>query len=384
MATPSSQKADQRPISFLLRNEHTGQSVSVPLVIRPEDLTRPEPGLLMPAQTFAGAFIDDFGPGLSSIQISGHTGWRGGETEDGAAAFKSLRENVWVQWHAQRKAAVEAGQPADSVKLIFSDVLDDITVVVAPGNFTLRRNKQRPLLMMYSIPMTVLGDQIDTPTADPLDFNLGDPSANSVIAGAGSLRDSLSKIQAAADKVHAMVESSLVAPVKGFLSTANSAFSEVLSVVDTARGIVNGESAQLIGLAGDIAQAGRNAFYTYNAVAGLPDFISHDVAAVGSSFENAFCVLRNSLRLARDYPDYDDIYGSASCSSTVGGSPLSPLGGVNGWEAILPTVGLRISVSPPARSAIEVMKAADPVLRPMGASDLAARLSAIAGGVAFQ
>src|SRR5258707_14379592 len=138
---PRSQKADKRPISFLLSDGITGQKIGISLAIRPEDLTRPEPSRMSATQTFGGAWVDNFGPGLGTLQISGHTGWREQPgIGDGEAAFILLHDGVYTAWHAKRAAAVKAGQSPDLVQLIYADVLDDICCVVAPLSFTLKRN----------------------------------------------------------------------------------------------------------------------------------------------------------------------------------------------------------------------------------------------------
>ena len=79
MAPPPSQK--DRPICFFLRDEDAGTVLgSHTLVLRPEDLTRQAPSRIAITQTLGGGWADVWGGGLQTINISGHTGWRGGET----------------------------------------------------------------------------------------------------------------------------------------------------------------------------------------------------------------------------------------------------------------------------------------------------------------
>lgn len=382
MASPSTQKADKRPISFVLEDGRTGETISVPLVIRPEDLTESRPALMTAVQTFNGAFIDNFGPGLTTIQISGHTGWRGGETEDGAAAFETLKSGVWSKWHAGQAAAVAAGQSPDVVKLIFVDALDKITAVVAPGAFVLKRNKSRPLLMMYQINMTVIDERIDAPLVDPLNLAL-DASPNAVVAGVKSLDASTSALGAARSRLKQFVGANFAAPLRDFMGVTDAAFGRVLAAVDGVRGVVGEQASQLVSVATDLAMVGRNAAFTYNAVANLADFSSNEVSEIASAYENAFCVLRNTFRRVREYPDYQGLYGASACSSTVGGSPLSAYLGQNPWETVMSGVRSSSLVAPDARANIEVFKAADPVLRPMSVSDMASRLATISSGVRF-
>lgn len=385
MAAPPSQKADKRPMSFVLSNSFKGTTKKVDLVVRPEDLMRNEPALQTTTQTFGGAWIDDFGRGVQTIQISGHTGWRTGPGWE--AAFKELRDNVWVQWHDQRKEAIDAGQDPDKVQLIFVDTLDDIVAVVAPSLCSLKRNKSSPLLMRYAISMTVLSDTLAKKTLDELAALSGELDAQQAAlnkaSGIESLQGSLDKITAKAASVRGYIDSNIAAPIKNFMALSTNAFQQVLNVTNTVTGLVSAEADQLIGIAQDIALVGRNAFYTYNAVVGLPTAIQHELSEVAAAYENAFCVLNNVFKRARQYPDYSDLYGASNCSSTVGGSPLSPIRGTNAFEVVLPSVTLPPSVTASAKSDIEAMKSTDPVLNPMGVADMALRLGSIADGVVY-
>jgi hypothetical protein len=375
---PPSQKAAERPISFVLDPGGGFTPIHLPLILRPEDLTHAEPSLQTPTMTFDGAWIDDFGPGIATIQISGHTGWGAGGLPNGIDNFLNLRDTVWSAWHEFRQIAVGQGRNPDTVKLIFADALDQFTSVVAPGQFILKRNKSRPLLMMYQISMTVLSEAITDPASDPLNFN---PSQDGLFAGLSSLQASLAKIQAAAANVRSFIQASIVGPIHGFLTMVNGVLSKVMSVVNTIKGVITAQAQQLIGLAADITLVGRNIFYTYNAIASLPDFISQQVAAVAAAFENAFCVLTNAFRKVQQYPDYSSAYGASVCSSTVGGSPLSTLTGVNTFDTVLTQTPPVASVSPLAKANIDMLKATDPVLRPMGLADLGSRTDAVNKGV---
>ncbi|HEX5678796.1 MAG TPA: hypothetical protein VFX91_12595, partial [Alcanivorax sp.] len=112
--------------------------------IRPEELTVIEPSRAAVQQTLGGAWLDNFGPGIKSVNIGGHTGWRAlyGD-EDGFALFKRLNNTVFRLWHAKRAAAIEAGRDPDLIQLVFVDELDELVYVVAPLSFQLRRSKSR-------------------------------------------------------------------------------------------------------------------------------------------------------------------------------------------------------------------------------------------------
>lgn len=365
----------------MLTNDTSGETIQVTPPIRPEDLSRSEPSLQTTVQTFGGAYMEDFGKGVSTIQISGHTGWRGGQTEDGIASFMKLRDVVWNRWHNDREAAVAAGRHPDDVKLVFADGLDDITAVVAPGSFSLKRSKSRPLLMMYQISMTVLSDRIEAELKDPLDLSGNPVTGGGLAGGISSLKSSISTLRNAASSVRGWIDSAIANPVQGFLMQSTAIFSKVVGYASEARGFISGTASQLIGVASDIAQVGRNAFNTFNAVAGIPTFIKHQISSVTAAYENAFCVMRNVFKIRPQYADYSGLYGASNCSSTSGGSPLSAYEGQNPFETIIPVTVMPTTVGTAARANIDVMKAIDPVLAPISVSEVALRLNDITQGV---
>lgn len=348
------------------------------MVIRPEDLTRIEPSRLSVTQTLGGAWADDFGPGISTIQISGHTGWRGGIGADGAASFAKLRDVVFVEWHRLREQAKDVGQDPGVVKLIFSDALDNIVNVVAPGQMVLKRNRNRPLLMMYQIPMTVLSDRLDDATRDAIGLGAGADDL-----GLDSLADSLARLEEYAASVRDFIDANLIGPVTEFLNLANTAIARAMDAVSAAKGIISAQANQLISFASDIAAVGRNAFNMYNAVVNMPDYLRFQVSRVASAFSNVFCVFQNVFRRTRLYPDYSDVYGSSNCSSTSGGSPLSPFRFGNTFDQITSDFSSPVAVSSSASADIQWLKKSDPVLFPSTIDDIGSRLRSIGSGVSF-
>lgn len=151
---PPSQR--NRPIGFY------GSTGAYTFVIPPEELTRQEPSRLAVQQTLGGAWADSFDRGTISIKIAGTTGWRGGPPDggqlSGEAQFQVLRSQCFTAWHSARAAIVAGGGDPSSVQLYFVDTLNLTADLVAPKSFTLRRSKQSPLLLRYSIELLVLQD----------------------------------------------------------------------------------------------------------------------------------------------------------------------------------------------------------------------------------
>ncbi|MGC1304607.1 MAG: hypothetical protein WA840_19735 [Caulobacteraceae bacterium] len=382
MAAPTSQKSSACPIGFVL-TDADGQRTSLTLSIRPEDLSRDDPSRQTVTQTLGGAWLDDFGAGVSTIHIRGNTGWRGGEAGDGVELFATLRNTIWTAWHSARARAVDEGKSPDTVTLIFADSLNGMTPRVAPGRFALKRNRNRPLLMMYELSMTVLSDDIGQPVSDPLSFSAptGSSASDLLSLGTSSLTSSISSLTALGATIANAMPAVLASPAAALLSVATGSFSAAITAAAGSGGLLSADATSLISISTSLAQAGRNGFYAVGAIPGLAPDAMFAASQVAAAFDNAFCVLGNCFVGVPQYPDYSSLYGASNCSSTIGGSPISPLTGQNALEALFPVGGGPVTVSSDAQANLTVMANSDPVFAPMDPGDLASRFSSIANGV---
>jgi hypothetical protein len=323
---PSSQKSGERPIGFVLKDDTVdGLPIFAPLVIRPEDLSRPQASRLNATQTLGGAWVDNFGPGMASIQISGHTGWRGSSSRDGIAEFKFLYDTVFTQWHSRRDNALLNGLDPQDVHLYFADRLDDIVCEVAPQSFTLKRNKSRPLLVMYNISLLVSREGVVVPEFPKL------PSGSELFdLGMKGLTDAVDTITEAIDGIGSWIETNIAGPVRGFMQlTAN-----VLNQVRRIQRSIDGVASSLIRVAVNLSQAGANIFHAINGILSIPARIKARLMEVAGAFTTAFCVIKRMFGNLLTMPDYSSMYGASNCSSTGGGRPLSPLSNVNPFYGV--------------------------------------------------
>lgn len=387
--TPRSQKPDERPISFVLHDTAANTPPrEVKLVIRPEDLTINWPSRLLAHQTLGGGWVDDFGAGIPTLTLSGHTGWRPDKAggPDGMERFSELHKAVFVEWHRLRAEAIKAGIAPDKVKLIFADKLDDITWVVAPTSFVLRRNKTRPLLSQYNIALTYVS--ADVTSADfPAPAASSDPGA--MATAKKSLQSSISKIQKFTAAIQGKI-ASVLGPirdqVKSFLNKTAAVLSAVKSAAGAVTGLITGAAGALIGIARDMAQAARNVMGVVSAIAGIPSKIKAAFMEVKSALHNAFCVMKNAFKVQRTLTDYSDMYGASTCSSTAGGSPLSKYSeaGINSFYDVAKTTPSPATVSPAAAASLAALKNIDPVTSMPAIADLKAPIEAVSGGVVLR
>lgn len=342
-------------------------------------MTRTDPSRLTVQQTLGGAWADNFGPGVPTININGHTGWRGsGLLGDGLELFQELRDTVFNQWHAARKAAIAAGKDPDLVKLVFVDALDDFVSTVAPLNFTLRRSKARPLLAMYQISMICVGDGAVAASADDPLALAYDTTGTTQSLGLASLADSTSSITSYMGSASSFLPVSVLGPSLGFMGMSSSLFSGVGSAITDAAPWAN----DVASFAGGVAQAGMNAFRTLASVLSLSYSAVRQVAAIARAFMNIYCTLKNAINQLRDWQDFSSIFGASNCSSTAGGRPLSSFIGSNPFAAAFAaTAAVPIAINTAAIGGLNLLAGVDAVTTTLSSASIASSMSAISGGL---
>jgi hypothetical protein len=380
---PTKQKADVRPISFVL--EAPGASFrQVTLPVRPEDLSRNEPSRSTVHQTMGRdvkGWVDNFGAGLPSVTISGHTGWRqqAGAEKDGYGSFADLNELVAHAYHREKQLAIDLGMDPGLVKLLFVDLLDNFAWSVEPMQFVLRRSKSRPLLFQYNITLQALSTSVD-------DLERFLPDRGSTASGLNALDGALDRLLSFADSIESWVSSAVsfvdraLAPIastiKKFVSLSHKVFSAINSVNVGIRSIAN----RIVGIASDIAQVGVNVFRTISAIREIPGTLKAQLSRVAGAFNEVRCIFGNSLRQRRVYEDYTGLYGASNCSSTTGGRAPSSYASSNVFE-LLKTDSATVVATGGAVASIATLSRADPVLAPVPLPELNRQVSIINSGV---
>lgn len=379
--TPTSQKV--RPIAFVLDDVGV-LGTPVDLSIRPEDLTRNEPTRSVVHQTLGRqdviGWVDNFGEGLPTLTIAGHTGWRSpdGKAVDGMGKFEDLNQLVVHDYHAAKQVAIDTGIDPGLVKLIFVDTLDGFAYSVVPMQFTLRRSKSRPLLYQYNINLQAIATSIDA--AVPVA-----PTTGSVGAGLNSLNGAINTFNSTIPLLSAAVLTSVLGPfastLGSFVGAAAGVFSKVLSTVTNIKNLATSAANTLIGVASSLAQVGRNVFRAVNAVLTLPDFVKSLLGRVAAAFHEVVCIFANSLKPRKVYEQYAGLYGASNCSSTTGGSPPSPFANQNVFNLIAPVSTAPI-IGSTAASSMTALKSMDTVLAPLTFGEIQRHVANISAGVA--
>lgn len=336
-SAPSSQKAADRPISFTLQDTSKGSDplLVVPLYIRPEEMTLTKPSRLVPHQTFGGTggWMDSFGPGIPTLNISGTTGWRPDENgDDGLMRLLRLHNVVFAGWHALRAQKTVAGLDPDAIKLIYSDAMDSISWVVAPQSFVLKRDKRRPLLSQFQISMLYVSQYVAGSSS-------GGGSLTSALSALGmdSLAAAIDTATSFLTGIAGDVASALgtaVSAVKGFVKTVTAVASAVMGVVKAGLSIVNTITYGLVTMARDLTRAASSVFSVFSAIASIPSYVKAQFMKVRSAFTNMFCVFSNCFKESKLLQDFSGVYGSSNCSSTSGGTPLSAYINSNTFQQI--------------------------------------------------
>jgi hypothetical protein len=127
-----------------------------PGILKPESISYNRIARGTVSNTIDGAFLDDFGEGLPSVQIQGHTGLKTG----GFEAFKLL-ELMFQSYLFRRQQLLKQEQDPSGVSLWLIDTVNVEAVSIYPMSFTLERSRAHPLLYNYRIQAVVLTDLLE-------------------------------------------------------------------------------------------------------------------------------------------------------------------------------------------------------------------------------
>jgi hypothetical protein len=371
---PKSQKAEARPISFVLAGYSKSDIQEYKFVIRPEELSRMDPSRVTVHQTLGGerlGWADDFGQGLPTINISGHTGWRvKHDSGDGMDRMISLKARI-DSWHKIRQERINAGMNPDDTKLIFIDTLDRFAVHVVPIQFVLRRSRTKPLLAQFNITMAVISTDIDSSIFLPVPAA---PDMPSIVAGLLGYINRITRILKDAAK---WMDNNILAPIRAFVAITK-------KVLDTVVGMIRAGvdvAGRVIFVARELAQGGMNIARTIAAIINLPALAKQQVSRAATEFSSIFCLIGKASGITAFYPDYSSVYGASNCSSTAGGRPPSIYADTNTFSAITEETGSAVTVSGAAQTSLTALGQTDPVLAPMTQSELLSHVNNVVSGV---
>lgn len=366
-SAPSSQKAADRPISFTLQDTSKGSDplLVVPLYIRPEEMTVTKPSRLTPHQTFGGTggWMDSFGPGIPTLNISGTTGWRPDDSgDDGLMRLLRLHSVVFARWHALRAQKTLAGLDPDAIKLIYSDAMDSISWVVAPQSFVLKRDKRRPLLSQFQISMLFVSQYVaGSSSGGSLTSALGALGLDSLAASLDTAASFLSGIAGGV----ASALGTAVSAVKSFVKTVTTVASAVMGVIKAGLSVVNTITYGLVTMARDLTRAASSVFAVFSAIASIPSYVKAQFMKVRSAFTNMFCVFSNCFKESKLLQDFSGVYGSSCCSSTSGGTSLSAYLNTNTFAQIQAAGGTtQLQTTTACANSVSTLKNIDVVTNP--------------------
>jgi hypothetical protein len=377
MAHPPSQK--HRAIGFVLSGGGDAD-VSLDLTIRPEDLTYSEPTRLTVQQTLGGAWADCFGEGVATLTLAGHLGWRGGHGLSGEAAFAALRATIYQGWNDRVQAAVNNGIDPATITLTYHDALDGLSLVVAPMNFTLRRNKQQPLLMKYQTQLIVL-NQAAAPTSgsDPVTSALGNPQKWQ--SGVSALANTTASITSGAAAVAKSV-GSIAGQVGSLIKTGAGVLGAVGSLANSLKGDFTQAESAVLSVGSAVAKAAANGFAALAANDAMAILTRAPLMQAASDWNDAYATISNAFNVQVTYPTYAALAGAGGGSQFSGGGDPSQyvVDSENPWNDVVPFNTSQVSVSPAALAAMQTLSG-DPLDFANNPDQVGPLLGAIGSGV---
>lgn len=159
--------ADTKAATFVLEMKKTGSDdpneiISYTFYVPPEQIDHSSPARLTVYQSVDGStHIDHMGEGLSTINISGSTGWTFGSVFSHPFAYHSymlLRKMIDDYY----KMCKEGKAERETLTLFISmpDAPDFGSWRVSVRNMTLRRNASQPLLFQYGIQFVCISENM--------------------------------------------------------------------------------------------------------------------------------------------------------------------------------------------------------------------------------
>ena len=133
----------------LKRIEFVFQGKSYKFALNPEEYQNARPNRVNLTQTKGGAWIDEFGAGVPTIQFRGTTGMKNG-TSDPTKGFQKFKELKDMIRGVYDRVSMGAVVPS-SKELLFFNHTDGDYWVVTPTTFDLLRSVSRPNLYAYNI-----------------------------------------------------------------------------------------------------------------------------------------------------------------------------------------------------------------------------------------
>lgn len=160
-------------VNKLKRIEFVFNGKSYKFALNPEEYQHAMPNVANVTLTKGGAWIDEFGAGVSTIQFKGTTGFKNGSNDPnkGYNKFKELKNMITSVYKR-----VSLGQEVPVGKeLQFYNHTDKEYWIVTPTTFDLLRSVARPHLYAYNISLIC-----QRPISQPKN---GDISSNTPITG---------------------------------------------------------------------------------------------------------------------------------------------------------------------------------------------------------
>lgn len=381
LTPPQSQKADAKPITFVLDDESARTHEEMTLLIRPEELSMTFPNRMTVNQSLGGAWGDGFGDGLEEGVYAGTLGWRATSNDTGGTErLIKLRDFVLHDWNKKREAAVTKGDDPSKVKLFLLDNLNDVWRQIATRQFELKRSKSSPLLTRYRFSFVTLSRDMTGAFLPPKPIE-SDSFLGGLLGHVGSWIDSftasINKITEKVKQAYQWVDKNIVAPVKTFVGKTTQLLGAVRNLVASGVGIVR-QLGSVVSLA---TQAVSNIFRAASLVVGLPNIAKASLMGVVREFSNLTCLVKNA-RSALSYEDYSDLYGASNCSSTSGGRSISVYSGTNTFSAVSTTPSQGYNLTGQAATSLKSLATADLVARPLSSSSIGAHLGNINRGLA--
>jgi len=303
------------------------------LNINPETITYDSPSRTLVHRTEGGIYADDYGLGITTLSLSGITGWHAkrdidGKYRDGFQAYKRIYKDIYLQFKKLSEEAKKSGKVAKGFKvngahIKIVDELNDKTIrcIFGKRGYTLNRSKTRPLLFQYDMDLVIIWDADWEDTDRPKEYSttLSEEQTAALTNRLDKTKQTIAQLQAQQKpflsrhpKFAAFVNKldSLTTMAQNVVTSAN-------KKISTANNVVGMVGARIGAIADTMERMGSLIYKAQSFVGNLEAQTVGQVNRIIEEYNAIRCAV-GALSFSDFMPNIKLMDGNMGCSSTLG------------------------------------------------------------------
>jgi len=177
------------------------------------------------------------------------------------------------------------------------------------------------------------------------------------------------------------LSASMVSTAQAMLDKTDAMLTKVREYGKAAKGVIDSTVEPLFKTSVMVLEASRNAFQILAAAGNIAEYAKAVLSRIAANFGDALCNIKNGFRRLFTMPDWSDLFGASTCSSTGGGKPTSPWAVENPFYRVSPSnPAASASMSASGKSAVNEIRS-DPLKNTLLPSVIQQKMNSISSGL---